>query len=256
MITCTCLMMLVFMASLSLGAAATCYVDLDDKPADTSHSCYERNYTKMRGGVAYDCTSAHDHCCADENTCCNAAAVGKEGQEAPSVANSTTCLEDESANEHHPNCGFKMVCCSGMSPPVVGMCHGSSARTFHFELVIPVFVVFTVGIIALGIGLFCCYANKVCCWQSTPAQPGIVYPATVWPVNSVPVVVPEGVSAGQTFEVSTANGLLRVVLPSGVGPGQMFHVELPQNAPQAVVVGQPVITSTPATPMREKGDPL
>jgi len=186
-----------FMCTPILGAASQCYVDLDDQDIDSKdHNCQDLSYTKTRDGVEYNCTSMQDHCCTDEQYCCNAAAEGK-GTRALDISD-TTCIEDESGNTHESNCGFRMLCCKGVTPKIAGECvPHDGAMTYRLVILFVLVVAACGGIIGMGIGMYCCYVKKRCCWQPSPSQPKVDGPCeTQVTVVGQPVVASQGKQGG------------------------------------------------------------
>ena len=62
-------------------------------------------------------------------------------------------------------------------------------------------------------------------------------------MQSMVVVVPDGVMPGQEFVVNTPAGQMKVVCPMDAGPGQQMQVNIPAAAP--------VVVQAQAVPMAE-----
>ena len=120
----------------------------------------------------------------------------------------------------------------------------------------------------------CCYCCRGCCeacgmeccclaappaqpgWPRVPAQSGLAVPsassstaagmpvplAVGAPMQSVPAIVPAGVSPGQAFVVVTPDGgHVQVIAPPGSFPGSQFHIQVPM-AMSVPVQAVPVVS--------------
>ena len=92
-----------------------------------------------------------------------------------------------------------------------------------------------------------------------PAQPLAAQPLAAQPYapaggQTMQVVVPAGVVAGQTLEVQGPGGQrLHAVVPPGLSPGQAFTVHMPPPHAAAAPEASPVVVEAQYAPMAAPG---